>query len=76
MDDYKLKLLEQEWAVMARACGNWRVWPDETREDDHDHPDWQAAARAILERNELRQLLVEKDNYIKQLEQKCSEKKE
>ncbi len=45
--------LTAEWAVMARACGNWREWPEQATED-YDHPDWKAAARAIVERDNLR----------------------
>src|SRR3990167_3016593 len=32
--------------VMQRACGNWREWPSGPSGDDHEHPDWKAAARA------------------------------
>lgn len=44
--------LVDQWSIMARACGNWREFPGQAV-TDHDHPDWQAAARAILERDEL-----------------------
>ncbi len=49
----KVAELRKQWAIMARACDNWREWPAEAA-GDHDHPDWKAAARAILEREELR----------------------
>lgn len=49
--------LVREWAVMARACGNWRTWPGKA-ESDHDHPDWQVAARAICERDKLKEELA------------------
>lgn len=52
-DDAEPARLKAEWAIMARACGNWRDWPGQA-ETDHDHPDWKAAARAILERDELK----------------------
>lgn len=45
--------LRIEFAVMARACGNWRTFPGQP-EGDHDHPDWKCAARAILERDALK----------------------
>jgi hypothetical protein len=38
--------------ILSRACDNWRVWPGQA-ETDHDHPDWKAAARAIIERDKL-----------------------
>lgn len=43
-----------EWSCMARACGNWREWPKgAVSEDapDYTHSDWQAAARAMIERD-------------------------
>ena len=43
---------------MARACGNFRVFPNEA-ESDHEHADWLAGARAIIERDQLRTALVE-----------------
>ena len=62
----RLKELEQlrtEWSIMARACGNWREF-NETREKDHLHPDWQVAARAILERDNLRQALSDTQDAL------------
>lgn len=53
----KLAVLTREWAVMARACGNWREWPVKPSLDQ-SHLDWQVAARAILERVELREQLA------------------
>lgn len=50
--------IRSEWAVMARACGNWRTWPGKA-ECDHDHDDWKAAAAAIVERDTLRSQLAE-----------------
>jgi hypothetical protein len=47
-----------EFAILSRACGNWREWPDgavSKDTPDYAHSDWKAAARAILERNELRE---------------------
>jgi hypothetical protein len=37
--------------ILSRACGNWRTWPGQA-DDGHDHPDWKAAARAIIERDQ------------------------
>jgi hypothetical protein len=45
--------LKSEWAIMARACGNWRTWSGEAV-DDHEHPDWKVAAAALSERDSLR----------------------
>jgi hypothetical protein len=47
-----------QWSIMARACGNWRTWPCEA-EGDHDHNDWKAAARAIVERDSLKTAIRE-----------------
>jgi hypothetical protein len=44
---------QAEFAILSRACDNWRMWGN-VPEDDHAHPDWRVAAKAILERNELR----------------------
>jgi hypothetical protein len=44
--------LSAEFAILSRACGNWRTWPNEV-ESDHEHPDWKVAAKAIIERNAL-----------------------
>lgn len=54
-----IETLVAEYSVMARACDNWRsTWPNRA-EDDHDHPDWKAAARAIIERDQLRRAVKE-----------------
>lgn len=47
--DWKFRFdeLSAEFAILSRACGNWRTWPNEA-ESDHDHPDWKVAAKAIL----------------------------
>jgi hypothetical protein len=53
----RLQELQSEFAILSRACGNWREWPEGTVSKDvpdYTHDDWKAAARAILERNELR----------------------
>jgi len=65
--DFEIERLEKErdalksqWAIMARACGNWREWPECTVSEsapDYTHSDWQAAARAILERNALHEVV-------------------
>jgi hypothetical protein len=53
------KQLTAEWSVMARACGNWRdfgtaLTPEAVqRRQLIDDADYQAAARAIVQRNEL-----------------------
>ena len=55
-DRKRIKELEDEnkewkdlYCIMSRACGNWREWPNQVQ-TDHDHPDWKAASRAIIER--------------------------
>jgi hypothetical protein len=53
----RLRELQSEFAILSRACGNWREWPEGTvskNVPDYAHDDWKAAARAILERDELR----------------------
>ena len=50
----EVKRFKDFGVVMARACGNWREWPDAESGDDHKHPDWKAAARALIERDELK----------------------
>jgi hypothetical protein len=53
--------LRAEWNVMARACGNWREWPSFVKSKeppkDYTDDDWLASARAILERDRLRNVL-------------------
>ena len=47
--------LEAQWGVMARACGNWREWCpriDKTP-TEWETKEYEAAARAILERDTL-----------------------
>lgn len=53
---FRVGELTDQWSIMARACGNWRTFSNQV-ETDHDHPDWQAASRAILERDNLRNSL-------------------
>ena len=50
------------FAILCRAVGNWREWPGEAA-TDHDHPDWLAAARAILERDELKAMFKKVTGY-------------
>ena len=50
--------LQSEFAIVSRACGNWREWPEEMITKSKDapdwvHADWQVAARAVIERNEI-----------------------
>lgn len=60
-----LEEMKLQFAIASRACGNWRTWPGEA-ESDHDHDDWKAATRAILERDELKAELNElKEEYNK-----------
>ena len=49
--------MRSELAIAFRAIGNWREWPNEAA-SDHAHVDWQVAARAIIERDALREALV------------------
>lgn len=55
----QLEAEHNEWSVMARACGNWREWPagsiDTTKFPDLTENHWRAAARAIVERDKLRE---------------------
>jgi hypothetical protein len=51
-----------EFAILSRACGNWREWPKEAVSSeipDYTHDDWKAAAKAIFERNEFREKVAQ-----------------
>ena len=68
----RVEELVAQWSCMARACGNWRTWPGEA-EGDHDHADWRAASRAILERDELKQRVAELEASRSQVGYRCGQ---
>lgn len=56
--ELKVRERESEFAIISRAVGNWREWPEKMSYEAEDvpdwvHDDWKAAARAILERDGL-----------------------
>jgi regulator of replication initiation timing len=68
--------LKAEWSIMARACGNWREWPEgavSKDAPDYTHSDWQVAARAILERDQWKQMAEQLEVKIKKLKDELAE---
>jgi hypothetical protein len=66
----RLNESRREFAIVSRACGNWREWPEGTVSKgvpSYEHEDWLAAARAIFERNELRAHSRERDAALLEL---------